>query len=264
MTRITLNGYPYDTEESTLYGLRTKTFPDTDVVLVDGVQATADLLVKDGMTVFFGKDPTGKGDMHSAMKARNSIAVKEGLKNACVGVAGLGGLGSNICEFLTRAGVGKLVICDFDRVDLSNMNRQNYLVRHLGMYKTDATEEMVHGMDPFVKVEKHTVMLDEGNIPGIFRDCDVVCEAFDRAENKAMILTTMATELPDIPLVCGNGMGGTDDPNRMVTKQFTDTITVCGDGTTGIETTDGVMAPRVNICAGHMANRVLQILQRKD
>ena len=88
--------------------------------------------------------------------------------NGCVGVAGLGGLGSNIALSLARTGVAKLVLADFDVVEPSNLNRQQYFVRHIGMKKTDALKELIADVNPFVEVVTHDVTLTAANVAEIF------------------------------------------------------------------------------------------------
>lgn len=220
------------------------------------MQIGGDTPLREGMRIYFGKGE----DMRAAMLERNDPDVSSRLSSSCVGIAGLGGLGSNIAAMLTRAGVGKLVIADFDSVDFGNLNRQNYFVEDLGLAKTDATERMLERISPFTRVEKHTVRLSPENIPRVFGGCDVVCEAFDAADQKAMLVSTVMERLPGIPLVCGSGMAGYGDANSVVSRTVLGGMVLCGDGAEGRY----LMSPRVNVCAGHMADAVLKILAKKE
>ena len=257
--RVTVNGVLTDTDSKTIGELGHRLYPDRGIAVADGRQVPADTILEEGMTIYFGE---GK-DMRAAMLKRDDPDVESHISGACVGIAGLGGLGSNIAAMLARTGVGRLVIADFDCVDLSNLNRQNYFVEDLGLAKTDATEKILKRMSPFTEIEKHTVRLTPENIPGIFGMCDVVCEAFDAADQKAMIVSTMMERLPDIPLVSGSGMAGAGDANSITTKTVLGHVVLCGDGKEDGNIPPHLMAPRVNVCAGHMANAVIRLLTDK-
>ena len=71
-------------------------------------------------------------ELQEALLARCTREEVEKLRNAEVAVAGLGGLGSHVSVFLARAGVGHLHLVDFDKVDMTNLNRQHYFISHLG------------------------------------------------------------------------------------------------------------------------------------
>ena len=139
------------------------------------------------------------------MAARHSPKVHETVRRARVGIAGLGGLGSNIAAMLARTGVGQLVLADFDIVEPSNLNRQNYFVSHLGQYKTEATASLIHQINPFISVETHNVRITAENAMDLFADCDVVCEAFDNPVCKAELVSTLLSESETIRIVSGSG-----------------------------------------------------------
>ena len=73
-----------------------------------------------------------KDEMNQALKGRIGDVLYSRLSKAVVAVCGLGGLGSNIAVSLARAGVGKLILIDFDIVDISNLNRQQYKACQVG------------------------------------------------------------------------------------------------------------------------------------
>ena len=89
-----------------------------------------------------------KEEIRQALIERHTLPVQERLERARVAIAGLGGLGSNVAFFLARIGVGHLHLIDFDRVDITNLNRQQYFMRHIGMYKTDALREELVQINP--------------------------------------------------------------------------------------------------------------------
>ncbi len=201
-------------------------------------------------------------DNSNSIHSRNPPGVYEALEKAKIGIAGCGGLGSNIAVMLVRSGAKNLVIADFDTVEISNLNRQQYFLKDVGRPKTEALEEILRSIVPDVSIESHQVVLNEENIPEIFRDCDIICEAFDSAESKAMLLDTVMERLPNKPIICGNGMGGISDPSLMAVRKVAGNVYVCGDGKSGLEL--GMCAPRVTICAGLMANTAIRILLGRD
>ena len=205
-----------------------------------------------------------KEEYDSARVLKHGSDVNDIMKKSIVGVAGLGGLGSNICAMLVRMGVGKLIIADFDTVDLSNINRQNYFVRHLNMNKADATEDVLKEIDPNVRIEKHNVKLNPENIRNVFGGCDVICEALDSATEKTMFIQNALALCSAAKIVAGSGMAGYGRSNEIRTEKKLDRLYLCGDGI-DLEEKDSVMtAPRVILCAAHMANTVVAVLTVKD
>lgn len=189
----------------------------------------------------------------------NSDQIKEILKNKTVGIAGCGGLGSNCAVALARAGMGKLIIADFDVVEKSNLNRQYYFHEQIGRKKVTGLSENIQSIDPTVKVETHDIKLDTKNIIGIFNNCDVIVEAFDKAEMKQMIIEAVGESLPQTPLVVGLGMAGWGDSNSIHTRQA-DNLFICGDEVKEVANNFPPLAPRVGIVANMQANTVLEIL----
>lgn len=193
------------------------------------------------------------------MRHLSKEQIRQQLKNKTVGIAGAGGLGSNCAVALARAGVGKLVIADFDVVSRDNLDRQYYFLYHVGQKKVYSLKEIIAGIDPSVTVEIHDLMLDKNNIPLLFRSCDVVVEAFDQAPMKQMIAETMLEKLPGKFLVMGNGVAGFGGNNAIRTRQA-GKIYICGDGESEISESLPPLAPRVGIVAGMQANQVLELL----
>lgn len=177
-----------------------------------------------------------------------------------VGIAGLGGLGSNIAVMLARSGVRRFVLADFDVVDESNLNRQHYFPRHLNRPKTECIREQLLELSPDIHAEIYTERLDSANMSRIFKDCAIVCEAFDRPECKSELVSVLLSELPDVIIVSGSGMAGFESSNTIKTVRRMDRLYLCGDGVTEIGGGLRLCAPRVQICAGHQANMVLRLL----
>ncbi|MEG0378654.1 MAG: sulfur carrier protein ThiS adenylyltransferase ThiF, partial [Eubacterium sp.] len=181
-------------------------------------------------------------------------------KKARVAVAGLGGLGSHIAISLARTGVGHLHLIDFDVVEPSNLNRQCYRIVHLGMDKTEALKQEIAEINPYIKVTVETIRVTEKNAAGLFKEDDIVCEAFDQPEAKAMLVNTLFSSGSKKVIVAASGMAGSGSSNTIKTRRIAKGFYLCGDGETAAEAGRGLMAPRVSICAGHQANMVLRII----
>lgn len=202
-----------------------------------------------------------KKEFEKIMDQRFSTEVYEKMKAGRVGIAGLGGLGSHIAIMLARSGVGHLHLVDFDTVDLSNLNRQEYRIEHLGCPKTEALKQQLLEINPYLTITTDCIMVTEENAAGIFKEDDIICEAFDRPENKAMLVNAILTGCPGKKLITGSGMAGFESSNWMKTRRVMKNWYMCGDEKTDIADGIGLMAARVSICAGHQANMVIRILQ---
>lgn len=199
-------------------------------------------------------------ELHAALVERHGAAIQDKLDRAAVGIAGLGGLGSNIAVHLARLGVGRLVLADFDVVDITNLNRQHYTMKDIGIPKTLALQEQLEAINPYLNYETYTERVIPANAARLFADCDVVCEAFDRADQKAMLIETLLERLPDTPIVSGSGMAGYGSANAMRIERKFGRLYVCGDGASDIADGIGLMAPRVALCAAQQATMVLRLL----
>ena len=201
-----------------------------------------------------------KNEWTEALIARHGIELHKRFSSVTVAVCGLGGLGSNIAVALARAGIGKLVLIDFDRVDVTNLHRQQYKANQVGRYKTDALAENLLEIAPYAEIETVTERITEENFIDILKDVDVVCEAFDRAESKAMLVNCVLEQLPECYLVAASGMAGISTPNSIKTRKIMKRFYLCGDEVSDVEDTVGLIAPRVMLCAAHQAHTVLRII----
>lgn len=199
-------------------------------------------------------------ELHAALVERHGADIQNKLDHAAVGIAGLGGLGSNIAVHLARLGVGRLVLVDFDVVDITNLNRQHYTMKDIGIPKTLALQEQLEAINPYLNYETYTERIIPANAARLFAGCDVVCEAFDRADQKAMLVETLLERLPDTPIVSGSGMAGYSSANAMRIERKFGRLYVCGDETSDIADGIGLMAPRVALCAAQQATMVLRLL----
>ena len=197
-----------------------------------------------------------KEELDRAFDARFPKEMKEKFSKAHVAVAGLGGLGSNIAVMLARSGVGHLFLVDFDTVDVTNLNRQMYMIPHLGRPKAEALPDILCQINPYLKYESVCTKVTPENIKELFEGYPIVCEAFDRPDQKAMLVRELLSQFSETIVVSGNGMAGFGDTNNIQTKQMMKRLYVCGDQKTDV----GLMAPRVAACAAHQANKVLQLI----
>ena len=201
-----------------------------------------------------------KKEWMDALIARHGLDLHERFSSATVAVCGLGGLGSNIALALARAGIGKLILIDFDRVDLTNLHRQQYKAHQIGRFKTDALAENLLEIAPFIELETFTARISEDNLSSLLKDSHVICEAFDDAEAKAMLVNRVLETMPEKYLVAASGMAGLGSANSIRTRKITKHFFLCGDGVSEIADSIGLVSSRVMLCAAHQAHMVLRIL----
>ena len=198
--------------------------------------------------------------MREALNIRHGEDLQNKISAARVAVCGLGGLGSNIAIALARAGVGHLHLIDFDRVDLTNLNRQQYAVGQLGQYKTDALRETLSLVSPYCDVTCDTIKVTEETLPDLLRNEDYICEAFDCAEAKAMLVSGVLEHFPEKYLVAASGLAGLGSANTIQTRWVSQRFYLCGDGTSDSSVGLGLVASRVLVCAAHEANMILRLI----
>lgn len=201
-----------------------------------------------------------KEEWLGALTQRHGTSLHERFSSATVAVCGLGGLGSNIAIALARAGIGKLILIDFDRVDITNLHRQQYKAEQIGLYKSDALQVNLMEIAPYTEVLAITARVSEENAVQLLRDADIICEAFDDARAKAMLTDIVLEHLPHCYFVAASGMAGIGNPNAIITRRVTKRFYLCGDGSSDVADTIGLVAPRVMLCAAHQAHTVLRIL----
>ena len=201
-----------------------------------------------------------KDEWIKALTERHGKELQQAFSSAVVAICGLGGLGSNIAISLARAGIGKLILIDFDRVDITNLHRQQYRAEQIGMYKTVALAENLKEIAPYISLEIHTERIAEDNAVTLLSDADIICEAFDDAECKAMLTNTVLSELPEKYLVASSGMAGMGTTNTIKTRKITKRFYLCGDEISDVSDGIGLVSSRVMLCAAHQAHTVLRIL----
>lgn len=203
--------------------------------------------------------PTKK-EWNKALRERHGEKLQTKFSSATVAICGLGGLGSNIAISLARAGVGKLILIDFDKVDITNLHRQQYKAKQIGLNKTDSLFENLREIAPYVELETYTERITEENAAGMLQGADIICEAFDSAECKAMLVNLVLETMPDKYIVVASGMAGMGSANTIQTRKVSKRFFICGDGESDVSEAGSLVSSRVMLCAAHQAHTVLRIL----
>lgn len=202
-------------------------------------------------------------EMEQAFEMRHGKELQKKFSSAVVAVCGLGGLGSHIAIALARAGIGKLILIDFDCVDVTNLHRQQYKAAQVGKCKTEALRENIREIAPYLSTEVHNVKIIRDNARELLKDADIICEAFDDAESKAMLTDVVLCSMQGKYLVAASGMAGMGSANDIRTRKITEHFYLCGDEISEIKEQHSLVASRVMVCAAHQAHAVLRILAGK-
>ena len=196
----------------------------------------------------------------NALDNRHGIEFQKKISSTAVAICGLGGLGSNIATSLARAGIGKLILIDFDKVDITNLHRQQYKINQIGMSKTEALQYNLKEINPYLEIKIYTIRLDESNAKDTLSDADIICEAFDNAEAKASIVNLVLSEMSEKYIVAASGMAGLGSANSIKTRKVSKRFYLCGDEVSDINAGIGLVSTRVMLCAAHQAHTVLRII----
>jgi sulfur carrier protein ThiS adenylyltransferase len=260
--RITVNGKKMDIDVSTAFQLRSQIGNKSDIIILNGYQIQEDneIVEDDILTIIDKYTMVNKDELEHMLMARHTPNVHKKIKKGKVAIAGLGGLGSNIGVMLARTGIGELLLVDFDIVEPSNLNRQHYNISHLGMHKTEALKKQIEDINPYVEVHTKTIKVTEENVLDTFSGVDIICEAFDRPEAKSTLINVALEKIDNIKIVASSGMAGYGSSNLIRTINPMKRLYVCGDLQSEAKIGQGLMAPRVNICAGHQGNMILRLL----
>lgn len=201
-----------------------------------------------------------KEEMKKALEDRHGKELQKRFFQGVVAVCGLGGLGSNIALSLARAGIGRLILIDYDRVDITNLHRQQYKAAQVGLYKTQALKENLKEIAPYIQVETHREKITEENAQGLLQEADIICEAFDDPECKAMLTDLVLSRMKEKYLIAASGMAGIGSANGLCTRRITSHFYLCGDGVSDVKEGLGLLSSRVMVCAAHQAHMALRIL----
>ena len=198
--------------------------------------------------------------MRRAARDRHGDELQDRLERTTAAICGLGGLGSNAAVCLARAGIGRLILIDFDRVDVTNLHRQQYKAAQVGMYKTQALSENLAEIAPYVETETRTERIGSGNFRDLLDGADIIIEAFDDPQAKAMLVNGVLENLPDRYLIAASGMAGTGSSNTIRTRKITERFYLCGDGISDVADDIGLVSSRVMICAAHQAHMAIRLI----
>ena len=190
---------------------------------------------------------------------RRDPRVLAALRDATVGIAGAGGLGSNVAVSLARAGTGRLIIADFDKIEPSNLNRQQYFINQIGRRKVEALRENLKKINPFSEYIIHDVKITRANAGRIFGEADIMVEAFDKAEEKGMLINTWLSLHPNKPIIAASGLAGYGKNRTLHTRKLGN-LYICGDEESQCPAGISPMAPRVAIVANMQANLAVELL----
>lgn len=186
----------------------------------------------------------------------------EKIKRYTIGIAGLGGLGSNAAVSLARTGIGKLILVDYDKVEKSNLNRQYYFLDQIGKNKTTAITENIKKITPETKITTHNKKLEKNNIPSFFKNADLIIEALDKAETKTVFIENIQKNLPETPIIAASGVTGYGNNERIQTKKMGN-LYIIYDKKAKPSDKDILTGPRISLIANMQANLALEILLNK-
>jgi sulfur carrier protein ThiS adenylyltransferase len=200
-------------------------------------------------------------DFEKEFFMKRDLAVLAALKRSTVGIAGAGGLGSNVAAALARAGVGKLIVADFDALEASDLNRQYYFVDQVGRPKVEALGENLRRMNPFSDYKMHTIKVDRGNVETIFGTADLLIEAFDLADQKQMLIEAWLALRPGKPVIAASGLAGFGGNNKLRQRKLGN-LYICGDESSECDVCSAPMA--VAALQANLAVELLVKLHQSD
>lgn len=251
---------------ATLDAIRRRHKPDADLVILNGFPVEEEVCCGTGLDsgdevvlIRRGEVPS-RDELETLLVARHGPGVHARLKAAHVGIAGCGGLGSTLAIALARSGIGSLTLVDFDVVEPSNLNRQQYFVDQIGLYKVEALAANLERINPYVRLAKHQLKLTQGDVPDLFGSCDIVAECFDSPAAKAELAMAMRRFLPQTPLVAVSGIAGHGPASDIVSRRVFGNHFLIGDRVSAAQPKRGLLAPRVSVAAGVQANVVIRWL----
>ncbi len=143
---------------------------------------------------------------------------KEGLnklKNSNVLVLGLGGVGGYVTESLVRSGIENITIVDFDKIDITNLNRQIIATQNnIGKLKTEEFKKRILAINPTINIKCINQFIDEKNIEILFENkIDYLVDACDYLKTKKLIITKCLNK--NIPFITCTGTGNRMDPSKL-------------------------------------------------
>jgi sulfur carrier protein ThiS adenylyltransferase len=202
-----------------------------------------------------------KGRWERTFFSKHDPDILPHLRGSVVGIAGAGGLGSTAAVALARAGVGKIIIADFDKIEITNLNRQQYFLSQVGQVKVRALRANLRKANPFSVYEIHHLKITRANMARIFAEADLLIEAFDRAGQKQMLLEAWLARFPARPIIIASGLSGFGHSLKIKQRRIGN-LYICGDEISQPRRGISPMAPRVGIVANMQANLAIELLVR--
>lgn len=170
-----------------------------------------------------------------------------------IGIAGCGGIGSNVAMNLVRSGIDKFLLVDFDTIDNSNLNRQFFFNEQIGQYKSIALKNNLYKINPKLDIEYKVKKINSNNIYNIFKECDIIIEGFDNKEYKKLLIESFQNKY----IISANGIAGRDLTN-IKTINF-NKVFIIGDFESDVSKFK-TYSTKVIYIACIMANKTLDIL----
>jgi len=176
-----------------------------------------------------------------------------------IGIAGIGGIGSNVARHLAQAKVKVIKIVDFDGVEICNLDRQFYHASQTGAKKTDSLEANLKEIHPVMVIEKVDQKIGPGDVKSIFSDCRIVVEGFDDKQLKKMIIEELSGT--DKTIVSASGIAGEDMDGVSVRK--IGNCHIVGDFVSD-QDDYALFPPKVAMVTAMMSSIVLQALKDSE
>lgn len=261
--KIFINQKEYFTNAKTLKELKKELNQNPEILIIDGFACNEDEIIEDGSKIFFLKKDEIPTNLNDIIRARNHPFINKSIKNHSIGIAGVGGLGSTLAISLARVGLNMNLV-DFDIVDITNLNRQQYQIQDIAKFKTDALKEHILKINPNLNIKSINTRLNKNNLFSIFKDCSIICECFDDANSKKELIDESSKSLKDKIIISTSGMAGWGKSLDFKILKFSKNVFVVGDLNSFASRQNSLMAPRVGICANIVANLVLEILTSKE
>ncbi|MGW8195144.1 MAG: sulfur carrier protein ThiS adenylyltransferase ThiF [Desulforhopalus sp.] len=170
-----------------------------------------------------------------------------------IGIAGAGGIGSNVAVNLVRSGITTIHLVDFDRVEPSNLNRQFYFADQVGRKKVDMLALNLQRINPELSLTTACTRITPNNIEDLFSCCDIIVEGLDGEADKKLLLESFCRNKSLVVSACG--IAG-DDLGRICTRKIGNSYVV-GDFTSDCQDLP-LFAHKVLTVAAKMSEIILQ------
>jgi len=170
-----------------------------------------------------------------------------------IGIAGIGGIGSNVARHLAQASVPSITIVDFDLVEAANLNRQFYQISQQGARKTDSLAANLKEIFPAMTIQKINQQIRPGDARSLFADYDIVVEGLDDKRLKQMLIEELAES--ETTVVSASGIAGPEMDSVRIKKLGS--CYIVGDFVSD-EQHFSLFPPKVALVASIMAGIVLK------